>query len=794
MSWPSFGRPSRRTTTLASLGIPLIAGAAIATMLTGGDKPLLSAPRAASDAGGPVPNEAYLWRPVAVGGGGYITGYSSDRANKTFVARTDVHGAYRWDAALNRWTQIVTADSMPSSDRFQAGMNEGVYEIAVAPSDGRRVYMAIKGRVYRSEDAGQHWTLPDAAAPFPLKFDPNSEFRLSGPFMAVSPANKDLVLLGTPEDGLWRSADGGATWARIDGVPAAADLRPDPGTQSPGIAVWFDTKGGRVLAASPGQGVFAADGQGLSFAPTTAAGAPQPRIVTQGSFAGDGSFYAVDGESDAAWVLRGRNWINLDKAGLPAAPYAGVAANPRGDKVYVTDKSGKAWCSVDSGRSWSGVSHRARVGEGEPPWLHLTDTSYFSSGQIRFDPTTPDQLWVAAGAGPYHADTAGGCTSLTWFSQVRGIEELVANDVVQRPGRAPLFAGWDFGIHVKPDLNAFSTTFGPKERMLISAQQIDWSPIDPGFVVTNASDARVGCCSEDGDSVLAGYSGDGGQTWRKFANLPTPPGTKPNDPWRMSFGTIAVSANDVDNIVWAPAYNRSPFYTLDRGRTWQRVVLAGEHLPLTGSFPHLYGSRKTLAADRVKPATFYLFHSGEAPNSALAGVWRTADGGAHWEHVFSGELAPNSLNSAKLRAVPGRAGHLFFASGGYGSDTRLRRSVDGGATWTALVAVDHVDDVAFGKAAPGAGYPSIYVSGQVNKSYGVWRSVDDAKTWQRIAQYALGTLDQVTVIEADKDVFGRVYVGYMGSGWQYGEPAPCRVTQFHQGADHDCEAVQPPVQ
>jgi hypothetical protein len=733
---------------------------------------------------GPKTSETYSWRPVAIGGGGFITGMSSDATGATRVVRTDVHGAYIWNVAADRWVQLANASAMRAGDRHQNGMNEGAYEITVAPGDPRRIYMAIKGRVYRSNDGGGSWDLRSGWAPFPHPFDANSAFRLYGPFMAVSPVNPDLLFLGTAADGLWRSADGARNWTRVASVPAGAG-------QNPPLTVRFGpvAAGGTPLiyAASPGHGVLVSGDNGQSFAPLTKPGTPQPMTVVQTSFAADGSLFAIDPGVKKAWVFRDSRWTDL---GLPPAVFAGVAADPKGNRVLVSDAGGQIWCSVNGSTGWTHLYRKTSVGAKEPPYLRVNNGSYFASGQIAFDPVVADRLWVAAGTGPYYADLGPGCSPVVWKLQARGIEELVANDVIQPPGHAPLFAAWDFGIHVKPDLNAYSTTYGPKARVLISAQQMDWSPSNPAFIVTNASDARMDCCSEDGDSVLAGFSLDGGNSWQKFASLPQPPGTKPGDPWRMSFGAIAVSANSIDNIVWAPAFNRSPYYTRDRGRSWTRVVLPGEKLPFTGSFTKLYGSRKTLAADRVLPGTFYLMHSGDWQNGALAGLWRTTDGGGKWTRVFQGQVSPNSTGSAKLRAVPGKAGHLFFTSGaGYGPDTFLRRSVDGGAKWTSIEGVDHVDDVAFGKAPAGGDYPTIFVSGRVGGTYGIWRSTDDAHSWRSVAGFPMGRLDQVTVIAADPNIFGRVYVGYMGSGWLYGEPAKCTAAAFRADADRDCQAV-----
>jgi photosystem II stability/assembly factor-like uncharacterized protein len=745
-----------------------------------GAAPPPRSPPGASAASGPVRGEHYLWRPVAIGGGGFVTGMSMDAAGRTRVVRSDVHGAYIWNAGLRRWTQLVVAAAMPVEDRRQAGMNQGAYEITVAPGDARRLYLAIRDRVYRSDDGGATWTLPPGSVVFPHDLDANSASRANGSFMAVSPDDPNLLFVGTIRDGLWRSTDGAATWARVAEVPVGA-------APAAGIVVWFGPRGvkgraPRVMAAVDGGGVFVANDPRGPFVPLTPPGARRPLGIGRVSYAAQGDMFATDPRGRTAWRLHDGIWTDLRGTGLPEADYIGVAASPWA--IYLGDGGGRIWCSANGGKDWARQSRSSSPGRGEPPWLHVADLSFFSSGQLQFDTAVPGRLWVMSGTGPYRADVGtSGCSAVRWQSEVNGIEELVANDVIQAPGHAPLFAAWDFGIHRKPDLNAFSTTYGPKERVLIAAQQLDWSPADPAFIVTNASDTRTTCCSEDGDAVLAGYSTDGGGRWHKFASLPVPPGTAATDPWRMSFGTIAVSATNVDDIVWEPAFNRSPFVTLDRGATWRRVVLKGEVLPFTGSYENFYGARKTLAADRVRPGTFYLVHSGAGANAALAGLWRSTDGGIGWRRVFAGEIAPDSRHSAKLRAVPGKAGHLFFTSGvAGGPDTVLRRSTDGGEHWRPVEGVDRVDDVAFGKAASGQGYPTIFLSGRVAGQYGVWRSTDDAAHWQRVAGFPMGRLDQVSVVEADKDVFGRVYVGYIGSGWLYGEPAPCSVRAAHRDA------------
>lgn len=752
-------------------------------------------PTALSTAGAPVAGERYQWRPVAVGGGGMISGLSIDPAGKTFVVRADVYGGYIWNAAANRWSQLVTTAAMPASDRVQNGIADGMYDVAVAPSRPQRLYMAIKGHIYRSDTTGGSWVLASAGNPFPLVWNANDAFRLHGPYLAVDPLDPDIVLLGTPANGLWRSSDAGASWTRVASVPTSVDREPAVGVQAPGTMLWFERPAGgkptgRLFAFASGHGMYVSRDRGVSFVPL-GAGAAHPLTLQRGVFDRQGVFFGVDDATKSVWAWRGEQWHDLTaEAGLSAREYAAVAANPRTDQVVVFDRGGAGYQSTDGGKSWSSIAHTAAVGAGDPPWLRVANVPFFTTGDVQFDPVVANRLWVASGMGVFYADFPPSAGTVAWISQTRGIEELVANDIIQAPGQSPIFAGWDFGMHVKDDLAAYSTTFGPNERGLMSVQQLDWTPAKPGLIVTNASDARMGCCSDDGNAVMAGTSVDGGRHWRNFPALPTPPGTKSSDPWRMSFGSIAVSAGDAGNIVWAPAFNRQPFYTTNAGSSWSPVVLPGAVSETPGSFGHNWYQRKTLTADKTAPGVFYLVHSGDAPNLELAGLWRSRDGGKVWNKVFDGEIAPSSDQAAKLRSVPGHAGHLFFTSGfEHTTDTALRRSVDGGETWTVMPEITRVDDIAFGKAATGAAYPTIFISGRVGGVYGVWRSTDQAASWHQLVDFPVGTLDQVTVVAADPDVFGRVYLGYKGSGWVWGEPAPCSAKPYQALARQQCSSV-----
>ena len=774
----------------------LLIGIAAALLALSGPNSVLpdtSSPAPLSTATGPTTGETYRWQPVAIGAGGFMVGLSSDRAGSTFVARTDVHGAYIWRPELDQWVQLVTDPAMPPAYRTPASMFGGVAGIVVAPSDGQRLYMAVKGTVFRSEDQGKSWQVPDTG-PFPVRFGAKKKFLRSDPVLAVSPDNPDIVYFGTAHDGVLRSTDGGRNWARVDGLPATggtgggadADVRP--------ALIWFAPAEGGTRATwilVQGVGMFVSEQEAGGFTPLRGQGAAAPRMLSSGAFTSDGRFFGTDPDGKTIWRYQQGEWTNLAADGvIDDGSYQTVAVSPHNDQLLAFEHNGSALRSIDGGASWSTLRKTVQVGEKDPPWLRIADQNFFATSQVMFDPIVRDRLWVTAGVGLFRADVPPDARSIDWVSRSRGIEELVANDVVQSPGRAPLFAAWDFGIHVKADLDVFSSGFGPKEQMIIAAQQLALTPADPNFVATNASDTS-GCCPKA--AVLAGYSEDAGRTWQRFGSLPHPPGTKKDDPWRMAWGMIAVSSGNPDNIIWAPSLNRAPFYTRDRGRNWTLIHFPGEKPPFTGSHVKKHLQRKVLVADPVKDGTFYLVHSGNPDNRQLMGLWRTQDGGSSWTRLFQGEIAPKSENAAKLRAMPGRSGDLFFTSAVEGThDSRLRRSTDGGVTWQIIPGVDQVSDITFGKAASGNTVPTIYLAGFVHGKYGIWRSVDNAQSWSRLAVFPIGRLDRVVVLGADPDIFGRLYIGWQGSGWTYGAPAACQARPVRPFDIAQCYKVDRP--
>ena len=722
-----------------------------------GDSP--SALQAAAAANAPG------FRPLRLGGGGFAVDLDFSRDGRTRIVRTDVHGAYLWDERAAEWKQLINAVSLPAGDPLvRGGSAIGVYAIRVAPSDSSRLYMVapahtgVPSYVYRSDDRGAHWVRTNFD---PVEMSVQSNGRALGPKMAISPNNPDIMMIGDTAGRIHRTADGGKTWTVIDGsqIPSGAE---------PAIAFAEGRNSGErgagaVYVATGSNGVYRSSDGGLRWTRTEGG----PRSIVRFVVAPDG-LYATDRDDTSlqnAWKLTGNQWTRLAIAspgkGNGWHSIAVDPANPR--HVVLGAGAGNIASSFDGGKTWDSYFGGApeRLAS-DVPWLAWTLEDWMTNGNMMFDPVVSNRLYFAEGIGVWHTTPQEGNAKPTWFSQTRGIEELIVNDLIVPPGGKPIIAVQDRGVFRIENPAVFPETHGPSRDVSIRhAWSVDYSAREPSFIALIAN---------GGAADRSGYSKDGGRTWIPFAsNIPA------NVPGNFG-GAIAVSSSS--NMVWAPANNGRPFYTTDGGRTWQLTRFPAE-LPISGelgwSFSY-YQNRHVFAADRVLPGTFYAYNYGPPTAVPAAGTYRSSDGGVTWSKVSNGFGIPGSMGtSARLASVPGHAGHLFFAVGTTGLFDRhpykvaLKRSRDGGRSWRDVANTQEVWAIGFGKAAPGKAYPALYIAGYANgdREPALYRSNDEGASWQKLTSYPAGNIDAVRAISGDMDTYGRVYYGFSGSGAGY---------------------------
>jgi BNR/Asp-box repeat len=686
-----------------------------------------------------------IWKTLRVGAGGWVQGLAIG-PDGTKVSRTDTYGAYLWNPSISLWQQIVTSTSMPAAV-VGPGAGDGVYAIAIAPSNTMRFYMTFNGAVFRSDNRGTTWMqtafTPDGNA------NANDNYRGYGQKLAVDPANADVVYAGVPS-GLFVSADGGATWSLVSSVTLPSN--------DAAVVIAFDpssgTTGGKtsgIFASSYGQGVYHSTDAGKSWSLTPGTPTTHIHLVV----AQDGVAYLTDdsGGGNTLHAFSKGAWSTLN-----AGTVTSVAVDPKdATQIVAGQGSGNLNVSGDHGSTWTGSIPETRTAT-DIPWLAWTQESYMSNGDQVFDPSGTHDLWFGEGIGVWETHPPTTNTSVTWSSKSAAIEQLVPNWIVSPPGGNPIVTAWDRPVFAIENPDEYPAQHGINNvHAIVAGWSADWASASPSTIVVVANGFGAD---------TSGYSSDGGKTWHTFVS---------NTPSTNNSGGC-IAASTATNFVWVPTDNgsmpNSPWYTKDGGKTWSAVAIAG--VPTSGetgwSFAY-YLDRQIVAADRVTPSTFYIYNYGPSGSSA-AGFYKSSDGGATWASVSTMAI-PNASYNAQMRTVPGHAGHLFFTSGSMGtphpSSDAFYRSMDGGASWAAVPNVQEVWSFGFGKAAPGKTYPAIYIYGWVSGALGIWRSIDDATSWTSISDgYPLGSFAGVKALEGDNNTYGTVYAGLAGDGWAYG--------------------------
>jgi photosystem II stability/assembly factor-like uncharacterized protein len=232
----------------------------------------------------------------------------------------------------------------------------GVFSLAVSAADGAVYAGTEPSRLFRSDDLGETWRALDELLELPSRptwsFPPRpwtSHVR----WIAPSPHDGELLLVGIELGGLMRSTDGGVTWQ---------DHRPGAQPDVHSLA-WHPRVPGRGYEAGGGGSAFsedagenwqpADDGRDRNYTWSVAVDPDDPELWYVS--ASTGPFAAHGGRDPQARIYRrasGKPWEALGGGlpePLPAMPYALVAADGR---LFAGLADGQIWESGDRGDSW----------------------------------------------------------------------------------------------------------------------------------------------------------------------------------------------------------------------------------------------------------------------------------------------------------------------------------------------------------------------------------------------------------------------------------------------------------
>ena len=202
----------------------------------------------------------------------------------------------------------------------------------------------------------------------------------------------------------------------------------------------------------------------------------------------------------------------------------------------------------------------------------------------------------------------------------------------------------------------------------LSIGDIAIAPSDPNVVWVGTGEANNRQSSTWGDGVYR--STDAGATWQSMGLRET-----------QSIGRIVIDARDPSTVfvaavghLFGPNDERGLYRTKDGGTHWERVLGVDANTGVTDVVITPDG-RTLLAATYMRRRRGWGFVGG-GPTS---GLWRSTDGGDHWQHVTSGvptgDIGRIGLDIAK--SDPNIMYALIEAK-----DGGVFRSADRGATWT----------------------------------------------------------------------------------------------------------------
>ena len=694
---------------------------------------------------------------LKTGGGGWMTGMHIHPSGTPVLARTDVGTPVIWNETTKTWTNLVTTATMPAGYAldnldYAQGKNSfsGAVSIVSDPSNANTLYMAFndtknnygEGCIFKSTDQGKHWAVTGLCGFIAL---PNVDgTKVQGEKICVDPNNSNVVYFGTSANGLYRTDNAGTSWSTVTSVSKGNEstygvgivlIDPSSGTTTRnGLTV---TK--NIYATVHNTGVYQSTDGGANFTLMTGytAGQIDDAEVVNGVL--------VIASSGQVWKYKNGLWSNISSG--TSQPYE-IAIDPTNtDRIFALGYAGNIYRTTDGGATGFQALSKATSGT-DVPWLSWIDGSYLSVGALQFDPKVAGQLWFAEGTGMWRCSNITGST-ITWSSISAGIENMVANDVIAPPGSVPLTAFWDQKFFYRDNLDTYPAQKKP-DNIFGSCWDLDYVEKNPLQIVGLIQDHTGG----HPPTKQSGYSLDGGKTWNIFSAITN--GTLPGD---LQYGNMAVSCNNLNNIVWLPSSQGLPYYTKDRGATWYKVNEGSN--ATDGGHHAYYSSKEVLQSDRATDGVFYIYNWNY-------GFYKSIDGGASW--VQSANNPPLGAWQAILRSVPGNAGHLFWASG-YNSKKPLYHSINGGNTWITMTNVDAAYMIALGKKSPTATYPTLFLYGIVGGKEGLYRSTDEGANWDFITAAVEGSFDTPTAMDGDKDIYGRVYIGYLGSSFKYVDAA-----------------------
>jgi photosystem II stability/assembly factor-like uncharacterized protein len=610
------------------------------------------------------------------------------------------------DGGLN-WRPVFDDQPVLSISRILFDPLEPDLVYAATGDPNISSYVFVGQGLYKSCDAGETWeriALENAGVLSALAIDPQDHQILYAGSMGIP-------LRPGPERGLYRSPDGGQTWAKVlflSDQAGITDILVDP--QDPNVVYacgWHRVRNQAVsIVNGPLSRVYRSTDRGLTWQ-VLETGLPSGVLSRSGLAWSQGSVFVqfVNTNQQLEGLYRsddqGETWSQVPTSGMPGNVLGGfgwyfckLRVNPANrDDIFILGVD--LWRTPDGGQNWYMAT---------PPWW--TYEVHADKHDLLF---TPDgHLLLATDGGAYRSVDEG----ISW----NRLDDIPATQFyriaynMHDPGHFVGGAqdnGTTGGYGPAQDWerifggDGFQAAFHPEYPELIYAEWQNGNLVVSQDYGSNFSNFTFGINPADRVGWDAPY----------FVSV--------HPPHAMYFGTNRVYQNDnpftanwyaVSDRLTDPdepflprthvitALGESPLVPglvlagTGDGRLWRSDPASGDWLNVTAGLPQQYVT--SCQGSTVIPERLFVTHSGYRYNQFIPHIHRSDDGGQTWVAV-SGDLPPFGVND--LVILPGHADSILFAA----TDAGVFGTVNGGETWfplgSAMPALP-VYDIAFNPA------------------------------------------------------------------------------------------------
>ncbi len=494
--------------------------------------------------------------------------------------------------------------------------------------------------------------------------------------ISINPQNQQLLYAGTRGGDVYRSTDGGSTWARI---------------LSLGNDVWSVTidslHPNTVFVGTETGGLFKTTDNGNSWNNVSPTSNRITGIIVDSqndlnvyiSVKGDGVYKSTDG---------GITW-SLVTVGLSDNQITSLAIDPTDPLVLYAGGRNYIFRTQSGGLTWSALV---------APYATVTS--------IVIDKNNHSTI-VAGTMGGICKSTDGGTT---WHWMNNGlINTKVHSLLVSSPDASILYAGTEGGLY-KSLSGGSSWTLNYTPLCQTTINTIFANP-------SNSSDLYLGC---DGDGIM--HTTTKGTSWqtintgllnmkvwkiaavdRNILFAGTEVGgvfksTDAGNSWSLVKQTQNIYALAVDpthpNVMYAGSYGNGIYRSLDTGKTWQQCNTGLSDMNVWD-----------IAIDPSNTSVLYV--------ATTSGIFKSADGALSWVEAYS-----PFLEYCYSVAVNPTNPNIVFCGTSSSFDDQVKISTDGGSTWNTYGSGFDFENIYALKAVPLN--PSVLFAGGGYSGFGTY--------------------------------------------------------------------------